>query len=499
MLAGLFTTGTTATARTLSVPAGGDVQAALTNAQPGDTIALAPGATFVGNFTLPLKGGDAVITLRTGGTDAVEEGVRIEPAAAAGLAKLRSPNNQPVLQTAASAHHWRVTLLEFQANAGGLGDILTLGSGAREQSSLAVVPHDLAVDRCFIHGDPAVGQKRCVALNSASTSITNSYISDCKAKGQDAQAIAGWNGPGPFTISNNYLEGAGDNVLFGGADPAIPNLVPSDITFTRNTVSKVPAWRSEGWTVKNIFELKNARRVIVRGNTFEYNWLAAQNGFAILFTVRNQDGACPWCEVREVTFENNLIQHVAAAISILGVDYNHPSQQTASITIRNSVFADIDSERWGGNGYFLMLLGGARDITVDHNTIVQDHAQGIILVEGPPVLGFRFTNNLVRHNLYGIIGQDHAPDRDTISAFLPASEITRNVIADGDAAKYPPGNSCPPSAQFKAQFVAYDDGDFRLTPTSTWRAAGTDGQNLGADVGAVPRSPIDRAPWHKTP
>ena len=37
--------------------------------------------------------------------------------------------------------------------------------------------------------------------------------SDIKAVGQDSQAIAGWNGPGPFIIDNNYLEGAGENIL----------------------------------------------------------------------------------------------------------------------------------------------------------------------------------------------------------------------------------------------------------------------------------------------
>ena len=44
----------------------------------------------------------------------------------------------------------------------------------------------------------------------------------------------GWNGPGPFLIENNYLEAAGENVMFGGSDPSIANLVPSNITIRRN-------------------------------------------------------------------------------------------------------------------------------------------------------------------------------------------------------------------------------------------------------------------------
>ena len=70
-----------------------------------------------------------------------------------------------------------------------------------------------------MHGDRYVGQKRCIALNAANVTISDSYIAECKGVGQDTQAIGGWNGPGPYTIENNYLEAAGENVMFGGADP----------------------------------------------------------------------------------------------------------------------------------------------------------------------------------------------------------------------------------------------------------------------------------------
>ena len=49
--------------------------------------------------------------------------------------------------------------------------------------------------------------------------------------------------------------------------------------------------------MKNLFELKNAQRVLIESNVFEYNWAESQNGFAILFTPRNQGGGRrgPWC------------------------------------------------------------------------------------------------------------------------------------------------------------------------------------------------------------
>ena len=59
---------------------------------------------------------------------------------------------------------------------------------------------DITLDRLYIHGDAALGQKRGVALNAAATTIRGCYIADIKAVGQDSQAIAGWNGPGDYVI-----------------------------------------------------------------------------------------------------------------------------------------------------------------------------------------------------------------------------------------------------------------------------------------------------------
>lgn len=467
---------------TIAVPAGGNLNQAILNAQPGDTITLARGAVYTGNFTLGNKGGaSAAITIRTDGDQGLPgAGGRISPDSAGQLAVLRSGNSLPAVQTAPGAHNWTLMLLEIQATANGAGDIVTLGDGSSAQASLAQIPHDLTLDRVYIHGDPTQGQKRGVALNSATTTITGSYISDIKAVGQDSQAICGWNGPGPFTVTNNYLEAAGENILFGGTDPSVPNLVPADIEISDNDVSRPVAWRTQSWSVKNLVELKNARRVTIERNTIEYNWQGGQSGFAVLFTVRNQDGHCSWCSVDHVTFQNNVVRHSAAGIQILGTDNNHPSQQTQAIVVRNNVFYDIDMQNWGGNGYFLSVVAGPRDVTIDHNTIAQDHALGIIQADGTPVIGFVFTNNLAKHNTYGIIGTNHGSGTDTISAYFPASTIADNVMAGGPGWKYPGGNAFPTVAQFEAQFLGYASGDFHLLPVSGWRGAATDGSDLGA-------------------
>jgi hypothetical protein len=235
-----------ATAATIAVPAGGDLQAALNAAQPGDVVTLVPGSTYVGNFVLPNKGAiQDYITIRSAAPDAVlpPAGVRISPADAAQLPKIRSANSSSALRTATAANHWKLMFLEFPANQNGYGDIIALGAGDATQTQLAQVPYALVLDRVYVHGDPVSGQKRGISLHSSDTSVINSYVSDCKAVGQDSQALSGFNGPGNYLIENNYLEGATENVLFGGADPTIPNLVTTNITFRRNHLSKPLAWR----------------------------------------------------------------------------------------------------------------------------------------------------------------------------------------------------------------------------------------------------------------
>ncbi len=491
---GELTTGelTTIEQAPIVVPAGGNLQAAIDRAKPGDVILLEAGARYVGNFTLPNTSGSQYITIRSSATPSrfpVNSPVRPEHAPL--MPTLRSPNGEPALSTKPGAHHWRLQWLSFEANLGGANEIIRLGDGSEAQRDLAAVPHHFQLESLIIRGDPAFGQKRGISLQSAATSIRNSDIRDIKAEGQDSQAICGWNGPGPFVIENNYLEAAGENIMFGGADPAIKDLVPSDITVRGNHFSKPLEWRNQGvpWTVKNLLELKNARRVLIEGNLFEHNWAAAQTGYAILFTPANQDGRAPWTVVSDVTFQFNIVRHVSSAINILGFDTNGASLQTRRLQIRQNLFYDVDASRWGGDGRFLLVGDEPADINVDHNTVIQNGSA--LQLYGKrngrfrAIEAFQLTNNLMLHNDYGIIGDEVGIGRAAVGAYLRREEIRRNVLAGGDPSAYPPDNFFPSVDEFFDAFVDRGLNDYRLKPGSRFRNAATDGSSLGADVDAL--------------
>ena len=484
-------------AATITVNSGGDLQAAIRAAVPGDTIVLQAGATFTGNYELPAKGGTSYITIRSSTPDASlpPAGTRMTPNYAPLLARIRSDANGPAMRTTAGASYWRLLFLEFAPSvSNGAANLVELGAAGTSQNTMAAVPHHLVMDRCYLHGDPTYGQRRGVALNSGDTDLINSYFADFKSA-NEAQAIGSWNGPGPFLIENNYLEGAGENIMFGGADPSIPNLVATGITIRRNYITKPTSWIMQSWTVKNLVEFKNAQNVVVEGNVIENSWVAAQQGYAVLFTPRNQEGTAPWTIVRNVVFRNNIMRHVAGGFSISGYDDGRPSQQTSDITISNNLFYDVSTAWSIPNGAaaarFAIIGGGPRNVTIDHNTIDNNGSATILIYGGytptstVQIYGFQLTNNLLRDNAYGVFGDAVGEGSAGLRFYTPNAIVARNAFGGAAATQYPTGNDFPTMAQWQADFVNIGAANYRLVATSLSKNASTDAKDIGVDFTAL--------------
>lgn len=247
-----------AAAATLRVCASGcpftGLQAAIDAAAPGDTILLEAGETFVGPFILRRKAASSQwITIRSDAADSQlpAEGVRLVPSGKPGANTQRAllprligqggtAKTTPVVRTQSGAQRYILRFLEIDGVANlGFETLIALGDDTTATTASYIV-----IDRVYAHGDFHKGMKRGISLNSAHTDILNSYISDIKSVNSDSQAIAGYNGTGPYRIINNYVEGAAENILFGGSDPAVTDLVPSDIEIRRNHLYKPLAWRN---------------------------------------------------------------------------------------------------------------------------------------------------------------------------------------------------------------------------------------------------------------
>ncbi|HEX2270911.1 MAG TPA: hypothetical protein VHH35_15310, partial [Pyrinomonadaceae bacterium] len=366
----LFTTASASFAATITVPAGGSLQTAINNAASGDTIILEAGATYRGPFVLPKKTGDAFITIQSSRADEITG--RVSPSQAGLLAKLRSNvGGDPIIKTASGAHHYKLIGLDISTVSATdlVYDLIRLGDS--NQTDLSNVPHHLVLDRLWVHGFATQPVQRGISLNSSETSIINSYISDIHLVGFDTQAICGWNGPGPYQIINNYLEASGENIMFGGSLPAIPNLVPANIEIRRNYLFKPLSWKPGHpnyagihWSIKNLLELKNARNVIIDGNVLENSWTDAQIGYAVLFTVRSEEGRAPWATIENVSFTNNTVKNTEQGLQLLGSDYPYQSGRGNGLVIANNLFIGIANR--------FLTMSGFYNVTVNHNTHIQN-------------------------------------------------------------------------------------------------------------------------------
>ncbi|HEU4833261.1 MAG TPA: hypothetical protein VFS90_02560 [Pyrinomonadaceae bacterium] len=487
--AGTFTETIQNGKRIINVGPKDSLQAALNAANYGDTIVVQAGVTLSGNFTLPKKTGTGEIVIQSSRIGELPENVRVTPSKSALFARLQTPNTDPVIATAPGAHHYRFQGIEFSTadSTKLVYDVVRLGGGRKEQKTLDSVPHHLVIDRCYIHGFDTQDVQRGISLNSAETTITNSYISNIHGVGYDTQAIGGWNGPGPFHIVNNHLEGAGENIMFGGADSASEALLPSNIEIRGNYIFKPMSWKvghptyaGKHWTVKNLLELKSAKNVVIDGNVMENNWTDGQDGTSIVITVRNQECSANWSTVQQVKFTNNVVVTGQGGMNFLGKDNEaepkygkcpagSTSTQGSDVLVSNNLFYDI-------KGPFL-VFNGFNNVTFTHNTHIQ--TGNIMTLYGSPSEKFVYTDNLTLRGSkgYGLVGDGFGEGTVALRKYAADGVFRNNVLIGTNPSEYPKENQYPASVD-KVGFVNFEKGDYRLSPRSPFKGVGADWDKL---------------------
>mgnify|MGYP001236024116 FL=1 len=457
--------------KSITVRKGGNLQVAIDKAEPGDTIYLEAGATFKGAYRLPNKSGAEFITIRSSAAD--EElppaGTRLDPAKYQDkLATIISDVlGEPAILGVNGAHHFRFIAIEFGPTIGGMYDIIRLGTGS--EKSVDELPHHIEFDRVWIRGSQTEGQRRGIAANGRHIRVENSHISDIKRKGDESQGIAVWASDGPVTIVNNFIEAAAENILFGGAGSHL-KLVPTDCVVDSNHLSKPLEWLGTDWVVKNLFEIKNGRRISVTNNLMTHNWAMGQDGNALLFTTRADNGNATIIE--DIEFSGNIVRGSGGGLNILGGE----GAGGHRLTIRNNVFEDIGAKRWGGGGN-LMKVTDWNGLVIENNTIL--NSGSIAIAYGRPVRGFVFRSNIIFEGEYGFFGDDLGPGQKAIDRYFPSGTMTGNIIIGGKRETYREPNIYLDSID-QVGFEAPVKGDYRLRPTSPYFRAGPGGKPIGA-------------------
>jgi hypothetical protein len=386
-------------------------------------------------------------------------------------------------------------------------------------------------DRTWFHGTAQDETQRGVMLSGSTyAAVVDSYFSDfhCVAitgACVDSQAIAGGLGnlaSGPWKIDGNFLEAAAQSIQFGG-DQA--TTTPADIEIRYNHMFKPMTWMrgqpgyvggADGhpFIVKNLFELKNAERVLFEGNVLENAWGGfSQYGFGILLTPNNQaigtHNVCPSCQVTDITIRYSTVSHVGDGMQIgNGASANGGVPLAGErYSIHDITIDDIDGKKYKGYGTFaqISMARGApvlQQVTIDHVTAFEG---GIMLNLGdnisvnPAMNNFVYTNNIINAGMAPTKttggGWVNCAYRDTPLIVLPkcfeSYAFSHNAIvatpSNYPPSQYPSGNFFPAAAS-AVDFVNYNGGNggnYQLQSTSPYKNAGTDGKDLGADIAAI--------------
>jgi hypothetical protein len=531
--------GTPSPGKQIRVPAKSNLATAIDDAKCGDTLLLPAGASFDAT-ELPSKKCDDqhYLTVRTDTPDAKlpPEGTRISPAWA-GVASL--PGRPPFAQPSGGPAKLLATVVVRRASGATVGDHFrfigiewTTPPDANIGRIVAAEHTDHVIfDRNWFHAaDGAeVGHGVGIIHGSHMIAVINSYISglNCIArtgKCTDATGIGGGGGDEPIStlkIYNNFVEAAGENIMFGGSGATI---VPTDIEIRRNHLFRPMLWKEgePGYTptasgnpyiVKNNFELKSAIRLLFEANLLENSWGGfSQTGFSILLTPKNQSNLCPVCRVNDVTVRFNRIRNVAGVLLIANALSKTGGSTTdgGRYSIHDLFADDLHDKDYKGGGPFLVLVSTrppVHDIQIDHVTAFVKSVLLSVLNDGPSLPNFTLTNSVfsVGDRRQPVASAGGGPEscasktqalggEAVLQACFDPYKFDKNLIISGRGS-FPKGNivvGSPEAAGIRdlKNGVSKDprlchEKEPGCPKVSPGAGAASDGRDLGADIDAV--------------
>lgn len=419
--------------------------------------------TLSGSATLnfPQPPGSRWIYLITDAYSSIPaKGTRVGPGNASNMPTLIATSSLPVraITTSVRANHYRVIGFNIKASVSTFSTGLVVWGGGL--SNMNDIPTDLILDRCIIAGDPTLGARRGLAMNGIRCAVDDCYMPDYKEVGQDAQAICAWDTPGPLRMSNNYLEGAGENIMLGGGEPTITNMTPEDIHIFGNYLFKPLSLNGSAYTVKNLFESKHARRLLFERNSLKNIWAAGQAGY--VYNIKSS-GTSSWTQTQDCIVRDNVGRNAECGLTFSAVDTG-AEIGASRLRFRNN-FTEVTRPN-AGDGRLLMLLNNLSNPEIEACTFIINTTGGqggFIGYDENPTPAIKIPGAKIRNSIFDagdtdIDGVSAAPGNPTFDRnFAAPYDVSFNSII-GSSATYDASNNKP--ANQAAAYTNVAGGDF---------------------------------------
>jgi hypothetical protein len=547
-----YYTGIDGTPSSGKVWVGKDPNALYAQARCGDVILLTAGQSVAETPNFPHKNCDDqhYITIRTSTPDAQlpPEGTRISPCFF-GVASLPGRPTFPNCPPGRSENlgfkvvpslggvpvfgdHLRFIGIEFAKPPGKIWYGLDLTGSDH-----------IIFDRVWIHGNRLEDTSRGIRMaDTQYVAVINSYLNEFHCNSgpisscTDAHAIAGGSNlqtgayHGTFKIYGNFLEGSGESILFGGAysvDTSCDIDIEGNLFFLPLTWDPADptfdgGFNGHPYIVKNHIELKNACRVLVRGNRMMNVWAGfSQTGAAIIVGPASQHGLCPLtCQVHDVTIAYNYISNAVQALQIEnggngkgwfgleGKNYSIHDLIADGLDFPTAYKLEDGPFKVGINtGPTAPVSDIVADVDINHITLVEQAAtfDGFLSMMGPSPAaeaGIVWKNSILPAGKYAVFSSGgsgncaNAPEvspKEKFDACWSSPYVfTHNLIIGGNAIHYDvwPADNITDVTNQAGSYVNFNGGalgDYHLVPGSPGKNAADDGTDIGANVDAVMR------------
>lgn len=499
------------------------IQAAIDTAVFGDTILIGANGGVPIQLGSPLQlklkagsgGGGWIIIKGDVSLASCPQGTTMTQALAGsiGLPKLQCiTNNSPAFTTTNNdgTNHYRIVGLDIGVSPTAkpaINTLVQIGATASYDNGAVTVaeqPHHIIVDRCYVHGlsyteagNQRVYVRHGIGMHGAHIAAFDSTIDECNDNDSDSQAIFGLNGSGPYMVHNCLLGAGGEVIMFGGGDPRADALNPADITITHNRLRKKYSWAAEGWIdIKNLFELKNARRVLVEGNIMENTWAGAQVGDGILLQTISNDNTLDSPSIQDITIRYNIIRNCVRAVTLSGRVSEGAMvtrQTTQRVLVEHNLFESIYDLAGVGTLQNGLMGAGQIALHVRHNTFIPG---GTIQSTGPANLpkghNLRFNDNIMSLGTYGWFADGGFQGTAALNQGWHTWQATGNLLFDaaggswGGSGAYPAGNSFANGNYTTIGFTnPVTGGNWSLAAATPYKGTASDGTDPGVDWAAV--------------
>jgi hypothetical protein len=439
------------------------------------------------------------------------------------LPKLTSLTTNGIVRCEDGVHNSYLVGLEIAVPESPRECYVAVDFGAVTPGVLDAQPMNVGINRCYIHGTPATRLRRAVGMNCRDAFVTDSYIDDVHdlrpedggTGNGDTQAFACWEGAGPHLYGNDHCRAAGEIILYGGADPSVRGLVPSDITIRRCWLEKPLAWMGR-YPCKNDFELKFVRRLLMADCIVEGNWKANQTGVGFVLAAM-QNGSADWLTLQDITLWNLFVRNMSSflTLSAHGTDDIAETLTTRRVSIRNVMGVNIN----GVEPYDpehdnrMMVLAGLQDTEIDRVTLLARPGRNTraMAFAGAPGVRSTVSRSILSAEGSGMVGDGTAPGAGAVAAYLPElGALHDNVLIGVDPSSgvtIPQGNQVAPTIEAvgfadptmieRCGTAPHDEvlAAFTLRPDSSYLGTGPDVPALrhalvGVMDGTVPDVPV---------